>query len=401
MLSKRAQNIKDSITMAISAEAKRLKGEGKDILSFSAGEPDFDTPEFIKQAAKEALDAGKTKYTAASGIPELKKAVCDKLKRDQNLDYAPDNIVISCGAKHSIFNVLMALIEEGDEVIIPAPYWVSYPDQVEIMGGTPVIIESLESNNFRITPEQLEKAITPATKLVVLNSPSNPTGSVYTREELTALSKVIEKHNVLVLSDEIYEKLVYDGEHVSILECNPAIKDKTIIVNGVAKAYSMTGWRIGYLAAPKAIASAVGKLQSQSTSNPTSIAQWASVTAIEKGDTAIEEMKKAFVERRNVMIEGLNQIDRITCLKPEGAFYAFPNVSSFYGKRYQDKVITNSLEFCEYLLKDQLVACVPGIGFGAPNNIRFSYATSLDEIKKGLDRVKAFVAKLEPVTTAA
>jgi len=401
MLSKRAKNIKDSITMAISAEAKRLKNEGKDILSFSAGEPDFDTPDVIKQAAIDALNSGKTKYTAASGIPELKDAVCAKFNADQGLDYAPNNIVVSCGAKHSIFNALMAVIEEGDEVIIPSPYWVSYPDQVELMGGVPVIIEGQESNNFRITPEQLEAAITPKTKLLILNSPSNPTGSVYNKDELTALAAIIEKSGILVLSDEIYEKLVYDGQHVSIVECNPNIKDLAIIINGVSKAYSMTGWRIGYLAAKAEIASAIGKIQSQSTSNPTSIAQWASVAALEKGDEAIQEMKAAFVERRNVMVDGLNKIDGITCLKPEGAFYTFPNISAHYGKQGKYGPINNSLDFCEQLLKDQLVACVPGVGFGAPNNIRFSYATSLDDITKGLERLNTFVSQLTAVPTTA
>jgi aspartate aminotransferase len=395
VISERGANIKDSITMATSALANAMKKEGKDVLSFSAGEPDFDTPDSIKNAGIRAIQNGKTKYTPASGIIELKQAICEKLKRDQGLDYGVENIVVSCGAKHSIFNTLMALLNEGDEVIIPAPFWVSYPDQVEIAGGKPVVVDTTEQNNFKVTPESLKSAITPRSKCLILNSPSNPTGSVYTKEELEALVPVILDNNLIVISDEIYEKLIYDGEsHISILSLSEKIKNQAIIVNGVSKAYSMTGWRIGYVAAPAQIAKVIGKLQSQSTSNPSSPSQWASVEAVTNGDKEIPPMKTEFDARRRVMVEELNKIDGITCLTPKGAFYAFPNISGCFGKSAKSGTINSSIDFCNALLKEALVACVPGAGFGADNNVRLSYATSLDDIEKGIKRIRDFVNSL-------
>jgi len=395
MIAKRAQNVSDSITMAITALAQKLKKEGQDILSFGAGEPDFDTPEFIKQAGIEAITKGRTKYTAATGIAELKEAVCHKFLRDQGLTYTPSQIVISCGAKHTIFNAVMALIDPGDEVIIPAPYWVSYPDQVELCGGIPVFIETDDKTGFKVTPAQLRAAITAKTKLFVLGSPSNPTGAVYSKEELGALAEVLRGKNILVLSDEIYEQLIYPPmTHVSIATF-PGMQALTILVNGVSKAYAMTGWRIGYCAAPLEIAKVMGMIQSHSTSNPTTISQWASVVALDGDQAPVEAMRKEFEQRRNVMVKGLNEIPGVTCLEPHGAFYTFPNVSGLFGKRTQGGVITDSGVLCELLLKEAYVACVPGSGFGAEGYIRLSYATSLSDIEQGLKRIAHWVAQLQ------
>lgn len=363
VISKRASQAEDSITMAITAMAQKLKKEGQNVIGFSAGEPDFPTPKHICDAAATAVAEGKTLYTPASGIPELKAAVCARLLSDNGLSYAPENIVVSCGAKHSIYNALMAVVDPGDEVIVPVPYWVSYPDQVGLVGGTSVYIHTTEATNFKVTPEQLKAVLTPKSKLFILNSPSNPTGSVYTKAELEALSAVVLSHQrVLVLSDEIYEKLIYDDTvgHVSIASLSEAIKARTIVVNGVSKAYAMTGWRIGYAAAPKEIAVVMGKMQSHTTSNPTTPAQWASLAALKGPDTDIVAMKDAFNERRIYMVAALNAIPGVRCLVPQGAFYAFPNVSALFGKTSKSGVITNSASFCELLLKDALVACVPG-----------------------------------------
>ncbi len=395
MLAKRASNVSDSITMAITATAQRLKKEGQDVLSFGAGEPDFDTPDYIKQAGITAIQKGKTKYTAASGIAELKQAVCEKLKRDNNLTYAPNQIIISCGAKHSIFNVMMALVDDGDEVIIPSPYWVSYPDQVQLCGGKPVFIHTDESTEFKITPEQLKQVITPRTKLFVLGSPSNPTGSVYSRAELEALAEIFVENNIFVISDEIYEKLIYGThQHISIASISPEIYKRTIVINGVSKAYSMTGWRIGYSAAPAEIAQVMGMLQSHATSNPTTPSQWASLEALTHNEDAVTAMRIEFEKRKNVMVDALNAIPGITCLNPHGAFYTFPNVSACFGKSSKSGKIENSAQFCEYLLNEALVACVPGSGFGAEGYIRLSYATSMDDITKGIERIKNWVSHL-------
>jgi|SaaInlStandDraft_6_1057023.scaffolds.fasta_scaffold47728_1 aspartate aminotransferase len=395
--SKLANAIEPSITMEITSLAKSLRASGQDVIGFGAGEPDFDTPEFIKEAAKKAIDEGKTKYTPAAGIQELKQAICDKFKTDQGLEYTPENIVVSCGAKHTIYNLLLALVDQGDEVLIPSPYWVSYPDQVRLAGGTPVIVEADESTAFKLTPSILKAAITPKTKILMLNSPSNPTGMVYSRAELNALAPILEEHNITILSDEIYEKLVYAGqEHVSIATLSESLKNQTIIINGVSKAYSMTGWRIGYCAAPVNVAKGMSKIQSHSTSNPTTPSQWASIEALKHGEKDIERMKVSFNERRLKMVELLNNIDGISCVEPKGAFYAFPNISGCFGKTSKTGIeIKSSKDFCSALLQEALVACVPGIGFGEDTCIRFSYATSMTDIENGLKRLSDWVGTLK------
>jgi len=393
-ISDTASTVEASITMSITALANQLKSEGKPVIGMSAGEPDFDTPEFIKAAGVKAINEGKTKYTAAAGLPVVKESIAKRLQRDHGLSYDPSQIVVSCGAKHSIFNVLLAVLNHGDEVIIPSPYWVSYPDQVKMLGGKSVFIETTDKDNFKITADALEQAITPKSKVFILNTPSNPTGMVYTKEELSAIADVIVKHDLLVISDEIYEKLIYDGQHVSIASLGDAIKDRTILINGASKAYSMTGWRIGYAAMPKEIASVCSRLQSHSTSNPTSISQWASLAAFDGDDSDVEIMKKAFVERKKVMVSRLNSIPGVTCLDPQGAFYAFPNISGLIGKKSSSGEIKDSVSFCTLFLQDKLVACVPGSGFGAEGYIRLSYATSMDAINTALDRLEEWVSEL-------
>lgn len=396
MIAKRASEVGDSITMAISAAAQKMKKEGKPVYSFGAGEPDFDTPQRIKDAGIDAIQKGKTKYTAASGIIELKEAICTKLKQDNGLVYTPQQVIISCGAKHSIFNAVMALIDPGDEVIIPSPYWVSYPDQVNLCGGVPVFIETTQATAFKITPQQLRQAITPKTKLFILNSPSNPTGSVYSKSELEALAQIIVEKKILVLSDEIYEKLIYGAHrHVSIGSFSKEIQDLTLVVNGVAKAYSMTGWRIGYTAGPLPIIQAMGVIQSHSTSNPTTPSQWASVEALIGQGNELEVMRIEFEKRKEVMVNLLNAIPGFQCLNPEGAFYTFPDISAHFGKKSsQGKLIQNSAQFCQTLLDEAYVACIPGSGFGAEGFIRLSYATSLSDIEQGIAKLDAWVRSL-------
>jgi aspartate aminotransferase len=390
-----ASAIEESITMSITAIANQLKKEGNPIISMSAGEPDFDTPDYIKAAGIKAIHEGKTKYTPASGILELRQAVCQKLKQDQNLVYTPSQIVISCGAKQSIYNALMALINPGDEVIVPVPYWVSYKDQVSLLGGQCVFVQTSEVNQFKITADQLRHAISPATKLLILNSPSNPTGFVYTRSELEAIAQVIIEKNILVLSDEIYEKLIYDNlKFCSIAELSDEIKERTIVINGVSKAYSMTGWRIGYSAAATPIANAMAQIQSHTTSNPTTPSQWASLEALLTQSTFLEEMKQVFEHRRNLMVAALNEIPHFSCIKPQGAFYAFANVKNLIGKTSASGLITDSAFLCQALLKEIFVACVPGSGFGMEGYLRFSYATSETNIKEATDRIKKWVATL-------
>ena len=394
-IAERAAGIQPSITMAITTLANQLKKEGKPVIGMSAGEPDFDTPDAIKAAGKKSIDEGKTKYTAASGITELKQAIVDKLKTDNQLDYALENIIVSSGAKQSIYNALMATINPGDEVIFPTPYWVSYPAQVAMAGGTSKLIKTTDQTQFKITAEQLEAAIGPKTKMLILNSPSNPTGMLYTQDELSAIAQVIKRHDLLVLSDEIYEKLTYEGNHISIAQIDDDIKDRTILINGVSKAYSMTGWRIGYTAAPKVIVAAMNKIQSHAASNPAVASQWASLEAIQGPQDAVTTMRNEFVKRRDVMIERLNQIPGITCVKPQGAFYAFPNISSTFGKKSPSgNVITDAKTFCECFLEEHLVACVPGSGFGAEGYVRLSYAASMDDINEALNRLKRFVETL-------
>jgi len=394
-LATRVAQIKPSETLAITAKANALKAEGRDVIGFGAGEPDFDTPANIKTAAIKAIEAGFTKYTPVGGTDELKDAVIGKLKRDNALEYKRSQIVVSCGAKHSLYNLAQALFEAGDEVIIPAPYWVSYPDIVVLAGGQPVIVETQEKDGFKMKPEQLKAAINSRTKAVVINSPSNPTGAAYSPEELKALAAVLLNTEILVISDDIYEKIIYaDFPFANIATVEPRIKDRTIVVNGVSKAYAMTGWRIGYAAGPEQIIAAISKIQSQNTSNPASISQKAAVEALNGDQDVVGQMVIEFRKRREVIVKLLNEIDGIKCLLPEGAFYVFPNVSAIYGRSFQDKKITNSTQLIDYLLDEANVATVPGAAFGSDNHIRLSYATSLKNIEEGLKRIKTAIAKL-------
>ncbi|MCG8501763.1 MAG: pyridoxal phosphate-dependent aminotransferase [Firmicutes bacterium] len=392
-ISKKASSISPSPTLAISAKAKSMKAQGIDVIGFGAGEPDFDTPAHIKEAAVKALNEGFTKYTPASGTLALKEAVCRKFKRENNLDYTANQIVVSNGAKHSLVNAFTAICNPRDEVIIPAPFWVSYPEMVKLADGVPVFIETTEENRFKFTVEQLEKAITPKTRALVLNSPSNPTGMLYTKEELSAIAEVVVKNNIYVISDEIYERLIYDGlEHTGIASLGEAVKNLTIIVNGVSKTYSMTGWRIGFTASNAQIAKVMGNVQSHGTSNPNSIAQVAAVAALDGPQQDVEMMKQAFVERRNYMVERINSIAGVSCSKPQGAFYVMMNIKNILGKSFYGKVVTNADEFAEMLLEKANVALVPGAGFGAEGYVRLSYAISMENIKEGLDRIEKFLS---------
>jgi aspartate aminotransferase len=394
-LSKRSQLVKPSVTLAIAAKAGKLRAEGVDVANFSAGEPDFDTPEPIKQAAIEALRKGMTKYTEVKGIEPLRSAITEKYQREYGLSYGKEEVLVSCGAKHSLYNMIQAIIEEGDEVVIPAPYWVSYADMVVLAGGAPKTIPADESSGFRIKPEALEAALTPQTRAFILNSPCNPTGASYNRDELTGLARVLEKHSCLIISDEIYEKIVYDDFQVhSIVGLNPALRDRTIIVNGVSKSYAMTGWRIGYALGPAAIIAAAGKIQSQSTSNPTSIAQAAALAAIRGPQESVGTMVREFARRRELIVERLNAIKGVHCPKPQGAFYVFPNVSSFFGKSANGKKLASPCDIADYLLEEAKAAVVPGEDFGSQEHIRFSYATSLEDIDRGCSRIHAALSKL-------
>jgi aspartate aminotransferase len=392
---KRITLIKPSPTLAIQAKANALKAAGRDIISFGAGEPDFDTPANIKQAAVRAMDAGFTKYTPVGGIDELKDAVIEKLKKDNGLDYQRTEIVVSCGAKHSLFNIAHVLFQEGDEVLVPSPYWVSYTDILYLTGATPVVIPTRESDGFKLLPEQLAAAITSRTRAIILNSPSNPAGVCYTRSELDALGEVVLRHGLLVISDDIYEKIIYDGRPFSTMaELGGELKGLTVLVNGVSKSYAMTGWRIGYIAADKQTVAEVTKYQSQNTSNPTSIAQKAAVEALRGPQESVETMRQEFQKRRDVIVTRLNAIDGVVCPKPEGAFYVFPKVSSYYGRSFAERVIGNSSEMTAYLLDEANVAVVPGVDFGHDEHIRLSYATSMAQIEKGIDRIGEALRKL-------
>jgi len=396
VLSSRAKSLKPSPTLAINAKAKAMQAQGIHVVSFGAGEPDFDTPENIKQAAIKAIVEGFTKYTPVGGIDELKDAVIHKFERDSHLAYKRSQILISCGGKHSFYNLAQAIFDEGDEVLIPAPYWVSYPPMVALAQATPVIMNTKEEDDFKILPENLKKALGPKTKALILNSPSNPTGSAYTKEELERIAEIAIAHNFFVISDEIYEKIVYDGlRFVSIATLGEEIKKRTIIVHGVAKTYSMTGWRIGYTAGPDEIIAAMSNIQSQSTSNPTSIAQKASVEALIGPQDEVGKMVSAFTERRNYIIDRLNRMKGVSCYKPAGAFYAFPNFSSYYGKSYEGKKISNSTDLADYFLDVARVAVVPGVEFGADPFERLSFATSMENIREGLDRIEEALKKLE------
>lgn len=393
-LSKKALSISPSSTLAIDAKAKKMKAEGIDIIGFGAGEPDFDTPDHIKAAAIKAINDGFTKYTPASGTLELKQAICNKFKKDNGLDYKPANIVISNGAKHSLVNAFQAILNPGDEVIIPAPFWVSYPEMVKLADGVPVILNSTEEEGFKFSIDKLEKAITPKTKAIVMNSPSNPTGMIYSVDELKAVADLAVSKNIFVVADEIYEKLIYDGyKHVSIASFNDKIKDLTIIVNGVSKSYSMTGWRIGYTASNEKIATVMGNVQSHATSNPNSIAQKAAQAGLEGPEDVMNMMVAEFAKRRDYMVERINSIDGLSCIKPNGAFYVMMNISKIIGKEINGVKINGSDDFANVLLEKANVALVPGSGFGTDIHVRLSYATSLENIKEGLNRIEKFLNK--------
>lgn len=397
-LADRVNKIQPSPTLSIDAKAKALKAQGIDVVGFGAGEPDFDTPSNIKEAGKKAIDAGFTKYMPVGGADDLKDAIIAKMKRDHALDYTRDEISVACGAKHTLYNISQAMLQEGDEVIVPGPYWVSYPDQVVLAGGTPIFIMTDETTGFKITPAQLEQAITPKTKYLILNSPCNPTGSTYSKEELTALGELLRKYpHVYIVSDDIYEKLIYDGlVFCNILMACPDLKDRTIIVNGVSKAYAMTGWRIGYACGPKELMAAMTKMQSQSTSNATSIAQKASVEALNGPQEVVAEMVTEFEKRRTHIVKRLNAIPGVSCFNSTGAFYAFPNFSGIYGKTTTSgKMISNSTEFAAYLLEEAKVAIVPGVAFGDDRYARLSYATSMELINKGIDRIEEAILSLK------
>jgi len=388
MLTDRINTLSESITIAISTLAQELKAEGKDILSFSAGEPDFDTPQVIKDAAIKAINEGFTKYTAVDGIPTLKVAIANKLKRDNGLTYAPNQIITNNGAKHSLFNLFAATIQKGDEVIIPAPYWVTYPELVLYCGGTVVEIETLDESAFKITPEQLKKALTPKTKMLIITTPSNPTGSVYSKEELTALGKVLEGTDVIVASDEMYEKLVYEGTFTSAAAVSEDMYKRTVTINGLSKSVAMTGWRFGYMAAHNTeLIQATKKLQSQSTSNINSITQKAAIPCLDgSADADIEKMRNAFKERRDEAVKLFNNVDGLSVVKPDGAFYLFVNIK---------EVSSDSMEFCKELLAKTGVAVVPGVGFGSEGYFRFSFATDIESIRVGIQRIEEFVKDLK------
>lgn len=382
-ISHRAASLSPSLTLAIDSKAKQMKAEGLDVVGFGAGEPDFDTPQHIKDAAAAALAAGFTKYTPASGIPELRQAIADKFERENGLSYKPSQVIVSSGGKHSCYNVIMALCDPGDEVIIPSPYWLSYPEMVKLAGGTPVVLETTDATEFKVTPEQLRASITERSRLFVLNSPSNPTGTVYSPEELKALGRVCIDNGVLIMSDEIYEHLLYDGAvHQSVAAFGPEYQEHTIIVHGFAKAWSMTGWRLGFLAAPDPIARAIDAIQSHSTSNPTSFAQKGGVAALTGSQEHLSTWLAEFAKRRSYAYERLNAMPGVTCTSARGAFYLFPNISGTGMK---------STEFCAALLEQERVAAVPGVAFGADDYIRLSYATGMANIEKGLDRIEKFV----------
>ncbi|MCK5237154.1 MAG: pyridoxal phosphate-dependent aminotransferase, partial [Deltaproteobacteria bacterium] len=379
----------------VTARAKELKAEGADIISFSAGEPDFDTPKEIKRAAIQAIEAGHTKYTPVGGINELKDAIIEKLKIDHNIAYTREEILVSCGGKHSFYNLCQALLNPGDEVIVPSPYWVSYPPMIQLADGEAKILTTTEATGFKVTPKSFKDAIGERTRAIVINSPSNPTGAAYTSSEIAEIAKVAVENEVLIISDEIYENIYYgDDKIVSAASISEEAKAITIVLNGVSKAYSMTGWRIGYAAGPKELISAMTRVQSQSTSNPASVSQWASVEALKGPKDKIDKMTKLFKSRRDLMVSGLNDIEGIKCLVPDGAFYVFADVSELYGKKFEGNTINNSIELSKFLLESAGVAVVPGSAFGDDDHVRLSYACGDDDIKNGINKIKEAVSRL-------
>lgn len=395
-VSKKVATISPSLTLAISAKAKAMKAAGESVVSFGVGEPDFNTPDHIIAAAKAALDAGHTKYTPSSGLLPLRKAICEKFKKDNGLEYEPSQIIVSNGAKHSIFNACYAILDEGDEVIIPQPYWLTYPEVVKVCGGVVKTLPCTKENKYKFTAAQLKAAITPKTKMLIFNSPSNPTGAVYTEEEVRAIAAVCEEAEIFVLSDEIYEKLCYNGvKPFSIAAVSDKMKDLTVTINGVSKSYAMTGWRIGYLAAPKDVAKAIDSFQSHATSNASSISQYATIEALQAPEEEIAAMVEVFDKRRAKLLALIEGIDGVSAVEPDGAFYVMMVVGDLFGKSYRGKAITNSIEFADALLEGEKVATVPGVSFGADDCVRLSYALSEKDIDEGLARIKRFVSQLE------
>jgi aspartate aminotransferase len=396
MLSDRARSLKPSATLAIAAKEKALRAQGLDIVGFGAGEPDFDTPVHIKKAAIDAMLDGFTKYTPVGGIDPLKDAIIDKFKRDNDLEYKRDEVVVSCGGKHSLYNLFQAVFQAGDEVIVPVPYWVSYPPMVELAGAQPVFVETHEQEDYQLTVEMLEKVVTPKTKAIILNYPSNPVGSIFYLENLQKIGKLAVERNIYLVSDEIYDKLVYDGyQHTSIASLGHPIRDITIITHAVSKTYAMTGWRIGFAAGPREIIQAMANIQSQSTSNPTTISQYAALAALNGPQDIVDIMVREFVKRRDVLVEGLKSIEGVTCYNPKGAFYVFPNFRAVLGRSYRGRKVNTITEFTEILLEDFHVAVVPGIEFGKEGYLRLSFATSMETIEKGLGRIKKAVKSLD------
>jgi aspartate aminotransferase len=395
MLADRLKTLAPSPTLAMQAKAKAMRAQGIDVISFGAGEPDFDTPRRIKDAAIRAIEQGQTKYTEVGGVPELRAAVCQKFKRDNGLDYAPDEVTVSCGAKHTLYNLFMALVNPGDEVLIPSPYWVSYPEQVRLLGGVPVAVDTPESTGFDLDPAELRRAVTPRTKMIVLDSPGNPTGAVFSPAALAEVAKLAVERDLWIVSDECYEALTYEGRHVSIASLSAEVKARTIVVNTCSKAYAMTGWRIGYAAGPKPVIKAMTDVQSQVTSNPASVSQWAAVEALGGAQDEVATMASEFNRRRRVIIAALNAVPGVHCVMPKGAFYAFPNVSGLFGKRARGGVLRGSADVCAFLLDEARIATVAGIDFGSDAHIRLSYATSLEMITTGLARMDAAVRTLE------
>lgn len=395
IITKKAAGISPSLTLSITAKAKKMKAEGKSIISFGAGEPDFNTPQYVIDAAKNALEKGYTKYTEASGIFALRQAIAEKLKKDNNLNYEANQIIVSNGAKHSLFNALFALVSDSDEVIVPSPYWLTYPELIRLCGAKPVFAQTKAENGFKLTAEQLQKNITKKTKAIILNSPCNPTGAVYTKKELTDIAEILQDKDIYIISDEIYEKLIYNGEHISIASISQKMYEKTVVINGMSKSYSMTGWRIGYLAAPLKIAKAINAVQSHVTSNPNSIAQYASLEALTniEGEKFLTDMVKIFKQRRQFMVDKIKSIQNLSCIEPNGAFYVMLNISKLKGKSYKGFTMENSIDVADKLL-DLGVAAVPGIAFGADDYLRLSYAISIEDIKEGLNRIEQFTKEI-------
>ena len=395
-ISKIAAAVSPSATLAVNALAKKMRAEGKDVVGFGTGEPDFETPDRISYAGIRAICDGQTKYTPAAGIVPLRKAVCKRLKEDYDLDYDETQVVVASGAKHSVYLALAVLVDPGDEVILPAPYWVSYYEMIRLVGGVPVVVTAVEDQNFKITAEQLEAAITEKTKAVMINNPSNPTGAIYTKEELQALADVCVRHDLFIIADEIYDKLIYDGARfTSIPTLGEDVKAHTILINGVSKTYSMTGWRVGYAVAEKPVASAMSSYASHSTGAPATMAQYAAQEALEGPQDEVEAMRKVFEERRNYLVSRMNALDGVSCLTPNGAFYVMMNLEQLFGKTIDGEVIATADDFARLFLEKSMVAVVSCTAFGAPSFVRWSYATSMENIQKGMDRLEQFLAKVK------